>query len=87
MADLLLNTPDIRAAASKFNAEAGEMQAAVQAAEATFSPLRSFKSQKIARSAQHWDSLKATFNKNLEELVAAANALVNAAEGFEAADQ
>jgi uncharacterized protein YukE len=87
MADLLLNTPEMRAAATKFKAEASEMEGAVQSADAAFAPCRDFKSKKIARSTEHWDSLKATFKRNLEELVAAADALVKAAEGFEAADQ
>jgi hypothetical protein len=85
--DVLLNTGDIQNAANQLKAKASDMESAIQTAENSISPLRSFKSPRISRDLEAWDTIKSTFEKNLQVLLEAADELVKAAEANEIANQ
>lgn len=84
--EVLLNTGDIQAASQQLKSKASEMESAIQAAESSISPLRSFKSPRIVRDLGAWDEIKATFLKNLQNLLDAADELARAAADNEAAN-
>jgi len=84
--DVLLNTADIQAASQQLKAKGSEMESAIQAAESSISPLRSFKSPRISRDLEAWDSIKTTFKQSLENLLQAADELAKAAADNEAAN-
>jgi len=85
--DLFLNTGDIQNAATQLKNKASDMETAVQTAENAISPLRSFKSPRISRDLEAWDSIRSTFEKTLQNLLEAADELVKAAEANETANQ
>ncbi len=85
--DLYLNTGDIQTAATQLKNKASDMESAIQTSENSISPLRSFKSPRIVRDLEAWDSIKSTFEKTLQSLLEAADELVKAAEANEAANQ
>ncbi|NMC34708.1 MAG: hypothetical protein GYA36_19975 [Veillonellaceae bacterium] len=85
--DLFLNTGDIQNAATQLRNKASDMESAIQTAETAINPLRSFKSPRISRDLEAWDSIKSTFDKALQSLLEAADELVKAAEANEAANQ
>jgi hypothetical protein len=84
--DVLLNTADIQAASQQLKTKGSEMEAAIQAAESSISPLRSFKSPRISRDLEAWDNIKTTFKQSLENLLQAADELAKAAADNEAAN-
>ena len=84
--DVLLNTADIQAASQQLKTKASEMESAIQSAESSISPLRSFKSPRISRDLGAWDEIKGTFLKNLQNLLDAADELARAAADNEAAN-
>ncbi len=84
--EVLLNTADIQAASQQLKTKASEMESAIQAAESSISPLRSFKSPRVVRDLEAWDEIKATFLKNLENLLSAADELAKAAADNETAN-
>ena len=84
--DIFLNTGDIQSASNQLKTKGDEMESAIAAADSAISPLRSFKSPRIVRDLEAWDSIKATFKTTLEELLAAANELAHAAADNEAAN-
>ena len=86
MSELSLNTEELRTAANKFKAEAGEVEDAITSADATFDPCRGHISKRVSNSVEEWDAIKSSFRKQLEELVNAADKLVKSAEAFEITD-
>ena len=84
--DLVLNTGELREAATKFKKEADEMEIAITRAESTFSPCREHKSKRVSRRAEEWDEIKKAFKIKLEELLEASDKIVAAAVAFEGAD-
>ncbi len=84
--DVLLNRADIQAASQQLKTKASEMESAIQSAESSISPLRSFKSPRISRDLGAWDEIKGTFLKNLQNLLDAADELARAAADNEAAN-
>lgn len=85
--ELKLNTADIQSASQQLKNKASEMESAIQAAESSISPLRSFVSPRIVRDLEAWDEIKTTFRKNLESLISAADELARAAADNEAANR
>lgn len=84
--EVLLNTADIQNASSQLKGRAADMESAIQTAENAISPLRSFKSPRVERDLSAWDEIKATFLKNLQGLLEAADELARAAADNEAAN-
>ena len=84
--ELQLNTHDIQDAATQLKNKAADMESAIQTAETSISPLRGFRSPRISRDLEAWDTIKSTFERTLENLLEAANELVKAAEDNEAAN-
>lgn len=78
--DIVLNTGDLEAAANQLKNKASEMESAIHAADSSISPLRSFKSPRIARDVEAWDSIKTAFEKTLQNLLESADELVKAAQ-------
>jgi hypothetical protein len=85
--EVLLNTADIQSASNQLKTKASEMESAIQAAENSISPLRSFKSPRVVRDLEAWDEIKNMFLKNLENLLNAADELARTAADNEAANQ
>ena len=81
--DVLLNTGDIQNAATQLKNKASDMESAIQTAENAISPLRGFKSPRITRDLEAWDTIKSTFEKSLSNLLDSADELVRAAEANE----
>ena len=85
--DLMMNTGEIETAAQQLKNKAGEMEQAIQTAENSISPLRSFKSPRLTRDLAAWDSLKKNFETALQSLIEASEELVKAAEANVSANQ
>lgn len=85
--DLQLNTGDIQAASQQLKTKAGDMEAAIADAERAISPLRGFRSPRISRDLETWDSLRNNFKSALEALLAAGEELAKAAMDNEAANR
>ncbi len=88
MGDVIkINLAEIEAAAQKLKQEAGEMEAAIQAAENAISPLRSMTSTRLSADLADWDQIKRVTKENLTHLVEAATQLSNTARDFRTVDQ
>lgn len=84
--EVKLNTADIQSASQQLKTKASEMESAIQAAESSISPLRSFMSPRIVRDLESWDEIKTIFLKNLQNLLSAADELARAAADNETAN-
>lgn len=84
--EILLNTADIQAASQQLKTKASDMEAAIQAADTSISPLRSFKGTRVVRDLEAWDEIKSVFSKNLQTLLEAADELARLAADNNAAN-
>ncbi len=82
-----VETAEIQHASDQLKARGADMEAAIQSAENAIGPLRSMVSPRVERDLAAWDGIKATFLKNLENLVEAAQEIYRAAVDNEAANQ
>lgn len=84
--EIFLNTAEIQAASQLLKTKGSEMETAIQVADSSIAPLRNFKSPRISRDLEAWDSIKTTFKQSLESLLQAADELAKAAADNEAAN-
>ncbi len=84
--EILLNTSDIQAAAQQLKSKSSEVESAIQTMETAISPLRSFKSPRIARDLEAWDETKAVFLQHLQTLLGSAEEIARAGMDNEAAN-
>ena len=85
--ELKLNTADIEHAGQQMRAKAAEMEEAIQNTDRSISPLRDFISPRISRDLETWDSLRQNFSTALQNLLEAADELLNAARDNEGVNQ
>ena len=81
-----LDTEAIRDAAKNMHSKGSEIEAAVQNVDQKITGMRSFKSPRIMRDIDTWDSLKNSFKSELDNLLAAADELAAAAQANEDAN-
>jgi len=67
MPDYVVNTDELRQAASQLVNKAEEMRAAVATVDSAMAPARSMKAPVVARDIQNWDAIKASLQKMFDE--------------------
>lgn len=87
MAIIKVNTEELRSASQRLKSEASEMEGAIANADSAISPCRSMESTRVLRDVEQWDAIKAKFKASLEELLAAADEITNAAIANEEANR
>ena len=67
MPDYVVNTDELRQAASQLVNKAEVMRAAVATVDSAMAPARSMKAPVVARDIQNWDAIKASLQKMFDE--------------------
>ena len=67
MGDYVVNTDELRQAASQLVNKAEEMRAAVSAVDSAMAPARSMKSPRVAQDIQQWDAIKSSLQKMFDD--------------------
>jgi uncharacterized protein YukE len=86
MTMIKVDTEALRAASARLKSEGSQMESAIQSADAAINPCRDMQSQRVLRDVEAWDTIKAKFNASLQELLAAADEITQAAIANEVAN-
>lgn len=86
MAKIGIDTAQMADSAKQLKSKASEMETAVNAANRSFDPCNSMESKRVRRRAEEWNAIREKFRKTLDEMIAASDKLLKAAQEFDSAD-